>query len=401
MPEFSWLLETSPAFRLMIATSWLAPEAWRENQERAIQQALGAAPDWDEYLRLVERHRTPALSWAALKRVPGLDLPEQVKRELHQRNDDCRMQAVRHARQLWSVLKAFNRENIAAMALKGPILSSDLYGDVGLRHSIDLDVEITLDDMAKARASLEKIGYVLEPTYFAMTPRQEKHFLLREYHIGYVPSGGGALLELHWRNQWDGPGQSNERRARGISSTWQGCTYLSMSPVDLVLYLCNHGGQHAWCRAKWLGDLARIYTDRRVDWEVVLKEARKSSQERPLLAGLRLLNDLYGLPLPRLPAEAWNGFEGFLINEPLRHLRIVEEPEERGSMARLQDGLHKSRYDRHLWPQTTWRKSLAELGYNRADFRTLPLPDILFWAYAPLRPILWAWRKLRPDKLAG
>src|SRR6202034_4626624 len=91
MPEFSWLLETSPAFRLMIATSWLAPEAWRENQERAIQQALGGAPDWAEYLRLVERHRTPALSWAALKRVPGLDLPEQVKKELHQRSDDCRM----------------------------------------------------------------------------------------------------------------------------------------------------------------------------------------------------------------------------------------------------------------------------------------------------------------------
>jgi hypothetical protein len=46
---------------------------------------------WMEYLRLVDRHRTPALSWAALRRVPGLVIPEPAKQELQKRSDACRI----------------------------------------------------------------------------------------------------------------------------------------------------------------------------------------------------------------------------------------------------------------------------------------------------------------------
>lgn len=400
MPQTAWLPGSSPAFRLMIATSWLAPDTWQGKQEQAIREAFEAGPEWAEYLRLVDRHRTPALSWSALKRVPGLDIPEQTKRELHQRSDACRMQAVRHAQQLRVVLNAFNQAGIPAMTLKGPILSFELYGDVALRHCRDLDLEIDLKDMSRVRACLENHGYIPERSYFPLTARQEKSFLLHEYHVGFVSSQGGVLLELHWRNQWDPPGQTTARRARSIPSVWQGCSYLAMNLVDQVLYLCSHGGEHAWCRAKWLGDLARICTDRTVDWESVLEEARRSNQEKPLLAGLRLMKDIYGLTLPRLSGDPWKGLHAFLIGEPLRHLRILEEPEARSTVARLRDGIHKSLYDRRLKPRTTWLQSLAELAYHREDFRTLPLPDGLFWAYVPLRPILWAWRKLRPGKAA-
>ena len=88
MLETHWLQKTSPAFRLMIATSWLAPDSWQKNQEEAIRAAVGAGPDWAEYLRLVDRHRTPALSWAALSRVPGYRVPEPAMEEL-QRAQPC------------------------------------------------------------------------------------------------------------------------------------------------------------------------------------------------------------------------------------------------------------------------------------------------------------------------
>src|ERR1039457_7027630 len=115
MPEASWLQSASPAFRLMIATSWLAPACWQEKQEQAIREAIqviGAGMDWMEYIRLVDRHRTPALSWAALKRVPGLEIPEPARQELQKRSDACRMQAMRHCIHLSSMLKAFNRAGL-------------------------------------------------------------------------------------------------------------------------------------------------------------------------------------------------------------------------------------------------------------------------------------------------
>jgi hypothetical protein len=117
----------------MIATSWLAPDSWRQNQEDAIREAIGAGPDWSEYLRLVDRHRTPALSWAAHSRVPGIviEVPESAKRELQRNSDACRLQAVQHCLLLAEVLKGLSRAGIPVMPFKGQILTHDLYGDVG------------------------------------------------------------------------------------------------------------------------------------------------------------------------------------------------------------------------------------------------------------------------------
>jgi hypothetical protein len=394
MPETSWLQGTSPAFRLMIATSWLAPASWQEKQEEAIREAIGAGLDWMEYLRLVDRHRTPALSWAALKRVPGLEIPDEARQQLQKRSESCRMQAVKHSMLLAGVLKSFHRAGIPVMTLKGPLLSLELYGDVGLRQSHDLDLACALGDIRRAQACLENVGWRLDSTYFPLSPRQWESCLQHEHHLGFVYPHGDCLLELHWRNQWDDPGLTSARWARSIPSVWQGCSHQAMNPIDQVLYLCSHGGEHAWCRAKWLGDLARIHAQGNVAWKAVLGEAQRSGQERALLACLRLLKDVYGLPLPGLPGNPCKNLPSFLINRPLHALKAPEEPTVPGVLATLPERFRASRYNRLLLPQKTWRESLAELAYNRSDFQVLRLPDSLFWAYAPLRPILWLWRRV-------
>jgi hypothetical protein len=276
MPEASWLQSTSPAFRLMIATSWLAPASWQEKQEQAIRgaiQAIGAGMDWMEYLRLVDRHRTPALSWAALRRVPGLQIPAAVKKELQKRSDACRMQAVRDSLKLAGVLKGFHSAGIPVMTMKGPIFSLELYGDIGLRQSRDLDLAVKPEDLAKAQACLENMGWSLDATWFPLSPRQWESVLLHEYHLGFIHSRGDCLLELHWRTRWEVKSQTTDRWARSIPAVWQGYSYKAMNPIDLVLYLCSHGGGHGWSRAKWVGDLARIHADGRVDWQAVLGQA--------------------------------------------------------------------------------------------------------------------------------
>ena len=90
----------------MIATSWLAPDSWRAQQEETIGQACADGITWDDYLRRVDRHRTPALGWAALKRVAGLVIPEPIANELRKRSDACRMQAIVHLQLLANVLES-------------------------------------------------------------------------------------------------------------------------------------------------------------------------------------------------------------------------------------------------------------------------------------------------------
>jgi len=393
MHESDWLQRTSPAFRLMIATSWLAPKSCQKHQEEAIRQAIGAKPDWAEYLRLVDRHRTPALSWAALGRVPDLAVPEPAKQELRGRNDACRVQAVRHCLQLGRVLKGFNRTGIPVMPLKGPILSSELYGDVGLRQSKDIDLAVAPDDLYRAQACLNDLDWHLDSSWFPMTPRQWERLLRTEQHLSFIQSQGGCVLELHWRNHWDPPGLDNTRWARSILSVWQGCFHQEMDPIDQVLYLCGHGGAHAWFRAKWLGDLARIHTAGRVNWQAALDHAISTGQEKPLLVCLQLLYVVHGLPMPGLQRNPSENLPSFLVESPLREIRASKDPASSSAIDVLSYLLRLSYYKKLVQPRRTWRESLSELAYSREDCRVLRLPDSLFWAYVPLRPVLWAWRK--------
>jgi hypothetical protein len=394
MAKAEWLQGTSPAFRLMIATSWLAPDPWRLNQEEAVREAVGAGPDWAEYLRLVDRHRIPALSWAALKRVPGLAIPESARKGLQERSDACRMQAVRHSLLLAKVLKAFNQAEISVMPFKGPILSAELYGDVSLRQCKDLDIAVPPEDIARAQACLENLGWRPEISNRSLTPRQLESFWRFESNLVFVRSVEGSHLELHWRHEWETPDQTDARWARCIPSVWQGCSHLAMNPIDQVLYLCSHGGRHAWFRAKWLGDLACIHVQGRVNWETALDEARSTGQERPLLAGLRLLKEVHGLSLPDLPGNPYKNLPSFLIDNPLRALQVVQEPGDGGVLDLLHETLRWNIHDLLALPQKSWRETLARRFYFPSDYEVVRLPDYLFWAYTPLRPVLWAWRGL-------
>ncbi|MGC9293464.1 MAG: nucleotidyltransferase domain-containing protein [Acidobacteriaceae bacterium] len=402
MRESPWLQSASPAFRLMIATSWLAPDAWQKNQEEAIRSAIRATPDWTEYLRLVDRHSTPALSWAALKRVPGLEVPTPAKQELQKRSDACRMQAVQHSLLLAQILKAFNRAGVPVMVMKGTLLSLELYGDLGLRHARDMDLAVTLDDIGRAQTCLNDLGWRLDSSFFPMTPRQWGQFWRMEHHLGFLHSQTGCALELHWRNVWDTPELTSARWARSVPAVWQGRSYRAMCPIDQVLYLCSHGGEHAWYRAKWLGDLARLHAAGRVDWEAALAHARSAEhadQAAPLLVCLWLLQVVYGLPLPHLPGAPWKDLPPVLVDAPLHALKIAKD-RTCNDLDMLPARLRLNRYERLLLPRRTWRESFFEFAYCRADFSVLRLPDGLFWAYAPLRPLLWFWRRARRGKPA-
>jgi len=398
MDKADWLEDTSPAFRLMIATSWLAPESWRENQEKAIREAVGAGPDWAEYLQLVDRHQVAALSWAAIDGVRGITVPEPVRQKLRELSDACRIRAIEHCLMLTSVLKELNRVGIPVMPLKGQALSFHLYGDVGLRQSADLDIAVVKEDLPRAKACLERIGWQAEPWLSLLSPRQWEGLLAHRHDMSFERSGRGCTLELHWCGHWETPGATSGRWTRSHQSLWQGCSIQVMSPSDLTLYLCRHGDEHAWYCAKWVGDLARAHSLDLLDWKAALDEAGRFGQENAILAGLRLLETLYGLPLPKDLEIKCHGTPPQLIRVPLQELKDPVGPSAQVGPKSLWKVLRMYRYERLLWPGRSLRDRLLQLSYCGEDFKVLSLPDSFYWAYAPLRPFLWCWRWLRQPK---
>jgi len=390
MPQSEWLRKTSPAFQLMIASSWIAPDSHRDIQDRAVQRACYARPNWTEYLDLVDRHRTPGSSWAALKRTAGVHVPEQVARELQRRSDLCRWQAMLHLQLLAGILKRLNQSGIPVMPLKGPLLSFALYRDAGLRHSRDLDILVPQPEIHRAQECLENMGWRLGAEYFSLSPRQWEASFQNEHDVGYVEPQQRCQLELHW--QWHSAQKTEQYWARSTTKELSGFSYRAMSRADLPIYLSDHGGAHQWFRAKWLGDLARLHCNGQVDWIDALARARALGQERSMLLGLLLFSECYDLELQHALGSLRKTLPHPLASTAVRAL-TARNPE-RNAWTALKEGVQTYRYHRVLWPDRSWSKNLIRLTHCRHDFKILPLPDGAFWLYAPLRPFLWAWRHI-------
>src|SRR5918993_911605 len=97
-------------------------------------------------------------------------------------------------RHLGELLVLLERVGVPALPYKGPTLSLQLYGDVALRQSADLDVVVPFARYADAREALVRHGL---PPRGGHSERQERTLFA---WLGHAPFGRGAdFVELHWR----------------------------------------------------------------------------------------------------------------------------------------------------------------------------------------------------------
>ena len=399
MPERNWLERQDPAFRLMMATSWLAPESWQQHQEATIRAAVSAGIDWDKYLALVVRHRTQVLSWLSLQRVEGLAVPEAALCKM--RDDATRMQkgTLRQLMMLGEVLRAFEQAGIPLMLLKGPQLSQDLYGNPTLRQARDLDFVCRLEDIQRARNLLLSIGFRFSNESLLRLPERLWPTLTRcEYHLEFVHAASQVHIELHWREWNEDTEQAEGRWRKATQEKWQGFTFWKMNPLDQAVYLCEHGGRHAWFRAKWLGDMAALYATGSIDWEACMARARVLRLAAVVPPLLLLLHELYSLPLPRLKGVTWKRYEG---NFKLDACRALLRDEALTTTRILKEVLRIHLYMLRVTPTRVFGNIMVSLTYSQANMLLLRLPNRLFWLYMPLRPFLFVWRHLLAGKKAS
>lgn len=93
------------------------------------------------------------------------------------------------------LLQLLEQAGVPAMPLKGPGLARALYGDPGVRRSLDIDLLVRPSDLDRALEVVMAAGYERprDPSYAHGLPRL--HYVLR--HRGGLPA-----VDLHWRVHW-------------------------------------------------------------------------------------------------------------------------------------------------------------------------------------------------------
>ncbi len=394
LPPFPDEMCYSPEFRLLAACSWRAPERYADRQAVLIAGLCGEAIDWSRFARLVDQHGIQCLAYENLRRHGGEGGPDHLLASLKEQKVRIAVASLRQAAETLDLARKFSGQGGELLPLKGAQLSSQLYGEPGMRNSCDIDVLVRRDQVDRACELLEAEGYRCSLLGGALTPRQRDYLKTHFHHLEYSHPERGLFLELHWRfgSLWT-PEQMDEVWRRAVTIDWMGHRTGTPDNDSLLLFLCDHGARHGFYSLKWVGDIARMVACRDEEsWQGLLERAEELDLLRTLAHAGLLVHWLCGVDLPAgLRMRIVNDRAAVAITEAVCRQYLscdaggISSGKPAGSMKLAWLKLR-------LRPSIPLWRSLKPKMVAVFDFMDFPLPDRLFWLYYPLRPVTIIWR---------
>ena len=340
----------------------------------------------------VTRHRVGAFLRSEIPPAVRKELPGLVREHIA----DCSSRTARNAlvrsAELVRIARLFAADRIPFLSIKGPLLARSLYGDVGGRHSGDLDLLIAPDKLRQADAMLRAASCRRSQPDFELTPRQWREYLRLKHEFEYFNDETKVRIEVEWRLEGLGRQSFEAWLKTGVRETLGGVELTRLPAETEALYLFVHGAGHEWFRLFWLVDVARLLSRSGVDWDQLMRAARASGVELPVWQGARMVELLCGVPLPeplRVP-KTHAARVNWLVRSALRRMSRPE-----ADQPGLRDLLRQTRYQLRL--RGDWSTKAAVLRprlMSPANWKMMRLPDRLFALYYPAAPLLWLRRRL-------
>ncbi|MCT1391443.1 nucleotidyltransferase family protein [Peribacillus frigoritolerans] len=337
--------------------------------------------NWKLFIQLVRHHRVYPLIYLKLKNLDNKVIPSHVIKILYQdyKNNTYNMLQLSVEMELLS--KLFSENRIRILVLKGPVIAFDIYGDISLRTSKDLDILISLTDLNRAEELLLNNGYEREKT-----PVPFKEWKRRKHHLTYFHPKKSIQIEIHWKLH---PPPSKEPTfddlwERKRISTLTTYPVYFMGKEDLFSYLVSHGARHGWFRLRWLTDIDQMIKNglsiEKINLLLNKYQYQYMGGQALILASL-LLNTPNPNKVNKLTEKSRSKKLAKISIKYIINMCEFQYPKD--YLFSLKSNSQK------------FITILLLFHPSSADSETLKLPKLLHFLYFPLRPFLWTWRKTR------
>jgi len=182
-------------------------------------------------------------------------------------------------------MEALQEEGIEPLGLKGLALLSTIYsGELAARPLADVDLLIRPGEVEAAGEALGKLGFGRSPGgKHSHVLRRGRSFTKIDLHLQIDYLNGEDLRQLIGR-------------ARAVS--WEGMRLRVPAPEDHLIYIAVHSVfHHGHLRPMWREDIRRLISGK-IDWEAVLRRARRAEVALALGTALEACAGTGGLPVP-------------------------------------------------------------------------------------------------------
>ena len=258
---------------------------------------LSSSIDWKTVLDLAEKHGVLPLLAQALSKAQE-NVPPEVLKTLLESYQNNLHKSLFLSRELIRILEKLSLSGIGAMPYKGLVLAENVYGDIALRQSGDIDLLIRGGDFSRVRDAVGELGYA---PHFTLSNAEEHAYLKSGYECSFDGTAGRNLLEVQWAIQPRFYAVDIDMKAlfeRSVAATVAGYDVKTPCPEDLVLLLAIHAAKHLWGRLIWTCDLARLAKLSSMNWTRVAAQAEQLGVVRIVRVSLRLAEHLLKSSIP-------------------------------------------------------------------------------------------------------
>jgi len=257
---------------------------------------LFPAVDWHRLLLLAEEHGVPGQLAACLNDSNAPAVPAEIKQTLVENRRAQNFLTLRLTAELFRLLQLFSAQGISALAIKGPVLAAQAYGDSSVRSYGDLDLLVRQPDIRRATELMIGSGYQA-----AVSPSAIDAGKIPGQYLFSKPDAK-LLVELHndlTLRYFPRPLPIEDFFARQILVRLDAHEVTAPCVEDELVLICIHGAKHFWERLSWIADVAGlVLRQTNIEWERAASSARRVQAEHLLHAGLHLAVDVLHAELP-------------------------------------------------------------------------------------------------------
>jgi hypothetical protein len=350
------------------------------NSER-IRSLLAADPDWAYLREAAKRHRVLPLLAESLGECGASVVPAEELVFLQEFAKQVGCLNLHLTSKLLAILERFEKQGIAVVPYKGPVLAALAYENLSLRQFQDLDLVLAHRELPRAWAALEAEGYRAEDN---AAPRALSEKVAPGQYVFLAP-GKDFLVELHTDRtlRYFPRRLAPERLTRNLEAVrLAGRHVLTFSPEDTLIFLAVHGTKHFWDRLLWISDIARLAAVPGIDWEKALEAAQELSCGRLLRLAILLAGDLLAAPVPPAIVDRARADRAALALARAVRERLFAAPPHSFKRLRFRMEMVEG-----FWPgaRYAWQLATAPTAEDRDAVRVPPGLDFLYRIIRPLR----------------
>jgi len=364
---------------LIIELSKHEPDRGKINQ-------LVAHVDFESFYALTIKHRMVSHVLHHTELISNT-IPASYLEKLKKTKIEQAQRALNYMLYVIQIHEQLEIQSIKHCFFKGPMLSLQLYDDIGMRNFGDIDILVEKQDAEKAKEIIEELNFKCIYPKIKLTPKQQKVNYTISHHYHFKHRAKALDVELHWNI-------SNPKSYVGIETS----EILSFSDninvsnrilpyishIQNLVYLAAHGAIHQWYRLFWLKDFSVLLnksTEKEI--EEAWKLSKKLHLENCFIQACCMCNLYYDIIIPKsIPLKI------DLLKVPVQSI-FIGELKQQGIKGMFRFIFYRLKLKRNL----NYNFDLIfRLRTHLSDWEIIKLPDFFFFLYYLLRPFILAYK---------